>query len=101
MAVSANNEVLKTVDVNAYFGSFHAVKDVSMSIRHNEVVAVIGPSGCGKSTFVRCLNRLHEEVPGASVTGEVWLEKQNIYELGVDPVLIRRRVGMVFQKPNP
>lgn len=95
------NPVIKTVELNAYFTGFHAVKDVSIHIHPHQVVAVIGPSGCGKSTFVRCLNRLHEEVPGAHVNGEVWLENQNIYRLGADPVLIRRRVGMVFQKPNP
>lgn len=99
--VLASGEVLKANRLNAYFGAFHAVKDVSISVHHHEVVAVIGPSGCGKSTFVRCLNRLHEEVAGGRVDGEVWLENENIYRTGADPVLIRRRVGMVFQKPNP
>lgn len=101
MAEINSNEVLRVNHLNAYFGGFHAVKDVSTTVKANEVVAVIGPSGCGKSTFVRCLNRLHEEVPGARVDGEVWLEGENIYREGADPVLIRRRVGMVFQKPNP
>lgn len=96
-----SKEVLSVKNLNAYFGSFHAVKDVSIAVRHREVLAMIGPSGCGKSTFIRCLNRLHEEVPGATVSGEVWLEGENIYRLGADPVVIRRRVGMVFQKPNP
>jgi phosphate transport system ATP-binding protein len=94
-------EVLKVRGLDAYFGAFHAVKDVSISIQHQEVVSIIGPSGCGKSTFIRCLNRLHEEVPGATVAGEVWLENEDIYRRGADPVLVRRRVGMVFQKPNP
>lgn len=96
-----SSDVLRVKNLDAYFGAYHAVKDVSMGVSHNEVVAVIGPSGCGKSTFIRCLNRLHEEVPGSSVTGEVWLEGENIYRRDADPVLIRRRVGMVFQKPNP
>ena len=93
--------VLLIEHLNAYFGAFHAVKDVSLGVQHREVVSLIGPSGCGKSTFIRCLNRLHEEVPGARVSGKVWLEGENIYRPGADPVLIRRRVGMVFQKPNP
>lgn len=101
MANQESSNVLRVKNLNAYFGAYHAVKDVSVSVAHKEVVAVIGPSGCGKSTFIRCLNRLHEEVPGSSVTGEVWLEDENIYRRGADPVLIRRRVGMVFQKPNP
>ncbi|MBX7230832.1 MAG: phosphate ABC transporter ATP-binding protein PstB [Bdellovibrionales bacterium] len=95
------NPVLRTDELQAYFGPFHAVKGVSVSIFPNQVIAVIGPSGCGKSTFIRCLNRLHEETPGAKVKGQVWLEGKDIYGKGVDPVLIRRRVGMVFQKPNP
>jgi phosphate transport system ATP-binding protein len=101
LANQESSNVLRVKNLNAYFGAYHAVKDVSVSVAHKEVVAVIGPSGCGKSTFIRCLNRLHEEVPGSSVTGEVWLEDENIYRRGADPVLIRRRVGMVFQKPNP
>ena len=93
--------VLKVKDLNAYFGDLHVVKNVSLEVKKGEVHALIGPSGCGKSTFIRCLNRLHEEVPGARVTGEVWLEGTNIYASGSDPVAIRRRIGMVFQKPNP
>ena len=98
---TTEGDVLKVKHLQAHFGGYHAVKDVSMNVRHNEVVAIIGPSGCGKSTYVRCLNRLHEEVAGAHVTGEVWLEGEDIYRQGADPVLIRRRVGMVFQKANP
>ena len=90
-----------TEKLNAWFGGNHALKDVSISIRENEVTAIIGPSGCGKSTFIRCLNRMHELVPGARSTGSVFLDASNIYAKGVDPVTIRRRVGMVFQKPNP
>jgi phosphate transport system ATP-binding protein len=77
------------------------LKSVDLTVVEKRVTAVIGPSGCGKSTFVRCLNRMHEVVPSASVSGRVLLDVQNIYEPSVDPVRVRRRVGMVFQKPNP
>lgn len=101
MARAGQKTALEVKKLNAWFGAHHALADVGLTVREREVAALIGPSGCGKSTFIRCLNRLHEEVPGARVDGEVWLGGQNIYEKGVDPVLIRRRVGMVFQKPNP
>lgn len=87
--------------LNAWFGEFHAVKDVCMEIYSNLTTAIIGPSGCGKSTLIRCLNRMHEVVPSARVTGEVLLDGEDIYGPDVDPVDVRRRVGMVFQKPNP
>ena len=90
-----------TEKLNAWFGSNHVLKDLSIKVRQNEATAIIGPSGCGKSTFIRCLNRMHELVPGARSTGAVLLDGQNIYRKGLDPVTIRRRVGMVFQKPNP
>jgi len=93
-------ELLKTEKLNAWFGTFHAVKSVDLSVDKNHVHALIGPSGCGKSTFLRCLNRLHEEIPGARVEGSVLLEGRPIYGRNQDPVLIRRRIGMVFQKPN-
>lgn len=93
--------ILSAQNVNAYFGKSQAITDVSLDIDANTVTAIIGPSGCGKSTFIRCLNRLHEEVPGARVTGNVLLEGANIYASGVDPVMLRRKIGMVFQKPNP
>jgi len=92
---------VETEKLNAWFGSNHVLKDISMKVRANEAMAIIGPSGCGKSTLIRCLNRMHELVPGARSTGTVLLDKSNIYTKGVDPVTIRRRVGMVFQKPNP
>jgi phosphate transport system ATP-binding protein len=92
---------MRVEGLSAYYGSFKAVTDVSMDIRRNQVMAIIGPSGCGKSTFIRCLNRLHEVVPGARAEGCVLLEDQDIYAKQVDPVSIRRRIGMVFQKPNP
>ncbi len=92
---------MKIENLSAFYGSFKAVTDVSMDIRANKVTALIGPSGCGKSTFIRCLNRMHEVIPGARAEGCVMLGGQDIYAKGADPVVIRRRVGMVFQKPNP
>jgi phosphate transport system ATP-binding protein len=87
--------------LNAWFGRFHAVHDVTLDLPAGKVTAIIGPSGCGKSTFLRCLDRLHELTPGARVTGSVLLDDVDVYDRRVDPVLLRRRVGMVFQKPNP
>src|ERR687887_887020 len=87
--------------LNVYYGDFKAVEDVSMTIEPRSVTAFIGPSGCGKSTVLRTLNRLHEVIPGARVEGEVQLDGDNIYAGGVDPVDVRRTIGMVFQKPNP
>ncbi len=88
-------------DLNVYYGSFHAVEGVSLTIEPRSVTAFIGPSGCGKSTFLRTLNRMHEVIPGARVEGEVLVDGSNLYAAGVDPVLVRRQVGMVFQRPNP
>ncbi|MBI5485814.1 MAG: phosphate ABC transporter ATP-binding protein [Deltaproteobacteria bacterium] len=88
-------------DLHAWFGTNEALKGITLSIPEKRVTAIIGPSGCGKSTFVRCLNRMHEVVPGARVRGRVTLDGQDIYASGVNPVRVRRRVGMVFQKPNP
>jgi phosphate transport system ATP-binding protein len=99
--VNLQHEILNVDDLHAWFGDFHAVKGVSLSVQQGQVVALIGPSGCGKSTFIRCINRLHEEVPGARVQGRVTIGGQDIYGRGADPVRIRRYVGMVFQKPNP
>ncbi len=96
-----DNVILDAKNVSAWFGKLHAVKDINLSCRKETVTAMIGPSGCGKSTFLRTLNRMHEEVPGARVQGEVLLSGENIYETGMDPVSVRRRIGMVFQKPNP
>jgi phosphate transport system ATP-binding protein len=92
---------MKIRDLSAFYGSFKALTDVSIDIQANKVTALIGPSGCGKSTFIRCLNRMHEVIPGARAEGCVMLRDQDIYEKNSDPVVIRRRVGMVFQKPNP
>ena len=88
-------------DLNVYYGKFKAVEDVTLTIEPRTVTAFIGPSGCGKSTFLRTLNRMHEVIPGAWVEGEVLVDGNNLYGPGVDPVLVRRQVGMVFQRPNP
>jgi phosphate transport system ATP-binding protein len=87
--------------LHAYYGDQHAVKGVSLTFAANEVTAMIGPSGCGKSTVVRCINRMHEEIPGARAEGQVLLDDQDVYGDGVDVVSVRRTIGMVFQKPNP
>jgi phosphate transport system ATP-binding protein len=92
---------LRSVDLDAWFGKTQALSGINLSIRANKVTAIIGPSGCGKSTFIRCLNRMHELVPGATCSGQVLLDGVDVYAPGTDPVLIRRRIGMVFQKPNP
>jgi len=90
---------IEAIKVNTWFGTKHVLKDISMKIKPREVTAIIGPSGCGKSTFIRCINRMHEVVPGARMEGQILLDGANILEL--DPVLLRRRVGMVFQKAQP
>jgi phosphate transport system ATP-binding protein len=87
--------------LNAHYGRNHAVRDLDLEFAANRVTAMIGPSGCGKSTMVRCINRMHEEIPGAWATGEVLLDDVDIYGEDVDVVAVRRSVGMVFQKPNP
>src|SRR3954451_15647328 len=87
--------------LNAYYGQNRAVKDVSIEFTPNKVTALIGPSGSGKSTVVRCINRMHEEIPGARAEGQVLLDDTDIYGAGVDVVSVRRTIGMVFQKPNP
>ena len=97
----SSNEKMKTENLNAWFGQKQALKEINISIRANLVTAIIGPSGCGKSTFIRTLNRMHELVPDARMSGQVFLDGKNIYAPDIDPVQIRRRVGMVFQKPNP
>lgn len=94
-------QAITVEDLNIYYGDFLAVQDVNVTIEPRSVTALIGPSGCGKSTFLRTLNRMHEVIPGAYAKGTVQIEGQNIYGPGVDPVNVRRRVGMVFQKANP
>ncbi|MFC5848301.1 phosphate ABC transporter ATP-binding protein PstB [Deinococcus petrolearius] len=93
--------LLSAQDVNIYYGDKHAVKNVNLNVTQGSVNALIGPSGCGKTTFLRAINRMHDLTPGARVTGTILLDGENIYSPGVDPVNMRRRVGMVFQKPNP
>ena len=88
-------------DLTAFFGTTRAIRSVSLALEDRRVTAVIGPSGCGKSTFLRCLNRMHETVPTARVTGQVLLDGKDIYARGVNPVAVRKRVGMVFQRPSP
>ena len=97
----ATAERIQAVQVTAHFGRTNAVRGMSLGIQSNRITAIIGPSGCGKSTFLRCLNRMHELVPGARVEGQVLLDGADIYARDVDPVMVRRRVGMVFQRPNP
>jgi phosphate transport system ATP-binding protein len=88
-------------EVHAWFDRVHALRGINLTIPERKITAIIGPSGCGKSTFLRCLNRMHELVPGARISGRVLLDGRDIYTPGIDPVLIRRQIGMVFQKPNP
>ena len=92
---------IEVKDLNVYYGKFKAVEDVTLEIEPRSVTAFIGPSGCGKSTFLRTLNRMHEVIPGARVEGSVLIDGDDLYGAGVDPVLVRRQVGMVFQRPNP
>jgi len=92
---------IEVADLNVYYSNFLAVEGVSLVIEPRTVTAFIGPSGCGKSTFIRTLNRMHEVIPGARVEGQVLIDGNNLYGPGVDPVLVRRQVGMVFQRPNP
>jgi phosphate transport system ATP-binding protein len=93
--------VIECEDVDIYYGSFRAVDSVSLAFGQNEITAMIGPSGCGKSTVLRCLNRMNDLIPGARVTGRIAYHRQDIYAPDVDPIEVRRRIGMVFQKPNP
>ncbi|GAA4598872.1 phosphate ABC transporter ATP-binding protein PstB [Planotetraspora phitsanulokensis] len=92
---------IEVSDLDAYYGSHKAIEGISMTIEPRSVTAFIGPSGCGKSTFLRTLNRMHEVIPGARVEGKVRLEDQDLYGTNVDPVSVRRTIGMVFQRPNP
>ena len=95
------SELLGIEGLDVSYGKFRAVRDVTMAITPNTVTALIGPSGCGKTTFLRALNRMHDLTPGARIEGKVTYHGQNIYERDIDPADVRRRIGMVFQKPNP
>ncbi len=104
MAQPNNNEtdyILEAKKLDIFYGDFKAVTDVDMKVQKNKITAIIGPSGCGKSTLLRAFNRMNELVPGSSIQGEVTFNGQNLYENNVDPVEVRHRIGMVFQKPNP
>jgi phosphate transport system ATP-binding protein len=99
--VTVDNPIMSARGVNVYYGDKHAIKDVSLDIARNEVVAMIGPSGCGKSTFLRCLNRMNDTIENCRVVGDITLEGQDIYDRKQDVVQLRARIGIVFQKPNP
>ena len=92
---------LSIISLNAWFGNKLALKNINIDFKQNCVTALIGPSGCGKTTLLRCINRMHEMTPNASVKGQIILDDLDIYEKSSDPVIIKRRMGMVFQKPNP
>jgi len=92
---------LEVCALNAWFGTHHTLKDINLQIPDGAVTAIIGPSGCGKSTLIRCLNRMHEVVPRARVTGHVLIDGHDVYGAGIDPVQVRGKIGMVFQRPNP
>jgi phosphate transport system ATP-binding protein len=94
-----NKTILKTKKLSAYFGEEKVLKDIDLSFPEKKVTAIMGPSGCGKTTLIRCINRMHELVPGATITGSVYLHDENISAL--NPILVRRKIGMVFQRPNP
>lgn len=98
----ANGKVIiETHDLSLWYGDFQALKSISLKVSKKHITALIGPSGCGKSTYLRCFNRMNELIPGTRVEGEVLYHGENLYEAGTDPVEVRRRIGMVFQKPNP
>ena len=100
-ALIATSQKLVATDVDIYYGAFHAIKSANLNMKENSVTALIGPSGCGKSTFLRALDRMHDLTPGARVTGRILLDGEDIYAPSADPVVIRHRIGMVFQRPNP
>jgi len=104
MSQPMNNDteyILESKSLNIFYGDFKAVTDVKMEIQRNKITAIIGPSGCGKSTLLRAFNRMNELVPGSTIQGEVLFNGQNLYSPEIDPVEVRHRIGMVFQKPNP
>ena len=99
--VTATDTVLQTDNLSVFYGNFKAVRDVNLNIYKNKITAFIGPSGCGKSTVLRCFNRLNDLIPGAHIEGKITFQDTDIYDRRVDPVELRRRIGMVFQRPNP
>ncbi len=98
---TANNSLLKVKDISVYYGEFKALENISMNIEKNQVTALIGPSGCGKSTLLRCFNRMNDLFPNVKIDGQIIYDDIDIYSQSIDPVLIRSKIGMVFQKPNP
>ena len=100
-AVNMNDTKISAKGVQVHYGTTHAIKDVNVEIADKTVTAFIGPSGCGKSTFLRCLNRMNDTIASCKVTGDIRIDGQDIYDARVDPVQLRAKVGMVFQKPNP
>ncbi|MFA5839319.1 MAG: phosphate ABC transporter ATP-binding protein PstB [Candidatus Margulisiibacteriota bacterium] len=96
-----DEKIIEAIDLNAWFGEKQALQNINMYMQKNMVTAIIGPSGCGKSTFIRCINRMHETIPGAKASGTLLFKTQNIYSRKIDPVILRRQIGMVFQKPTP
>ena len=101
LAADEQKYAIRTHDLNVYYGKFHAVRDINLGIERQKITALIGPSGCGKSTVLRAFNRMNDLVPIARTEGEILFHGLNIYETDIDPVEVRRRIGMVFQKPNP
>ena len=100
-ATATVEPIFDVSDVNVFYGEHRAIRDVSMRIARNDITALIGPSGCGKSTFIRCLNRMNDLIPSARVEGRVVYHEEDLYGERIDPVQVRKRIGMVFQKPNP
>ena len=98
---ASNHSAFSVEDLNFWYGSSQALKDLTLEIPARKITAIIGPSGCGKSTFLRCFNRMNDLIPSARVAGKVWFQGHDLYAPAVDPVEVRRRIGMVFQKPNP
>jgi len=99
--VTVDDPRIRCIDINVYYGDKHAIKNVTLDIANNEVIAMIGPSGCGKSTFLRCLNRMNDTIEGCRVTGQILMDEKDVNSPRIDVVPLRARVGMVFQKPNP
>jgi len=100
-AASLRRDKIIVKDLDFYYGDFHALTDITITVKDRGITAFIGPSGCGKSTFLRCFNRMNDLIPGTRVEGKILIDRENIYAPGVDPVDLRRRVGMIFQQPNP
>jgi len=91
--------VLKTEDFNAFYGDHQVLKNINIKIPRNRIISIMGPSGCGKTTFIRCINRIHELTSGARTSGKIYLDNENVYN--ISPIVLRRKIGMVFQRPNP